>query len=88
MNELRSLVTTITEILQDLSTHEDEVAMSFTMTDHEALDTFTSTMDSVRDRATNLLAIGTRVRRFTNPWKPLAILSGIVNPYYCEHLRP
>ena len=87
MDELRSLVTTIKEILQDLSNHEDEVAMSFIMTDHEALDMFTSTMDSVRDRATRLLAIGTGVRHFRNPWKPLAILGGIVNPYHCEHLR-
>jgi len=87
MGKLRSLVTVIEEILQDLSAYEDAGAMSFTMTDDETRDKFISTMDSVLDRATKLLSINTGISLFRCNWNPLTTLGGIVNPYYSENLR-
>jgi len=84
MDELRSMVTTIKEILQDLSAYEDEIVMRFRMTDNEILDRFIATMDSVLDRATKLLAIDSH---FRSNWEPLAVLGSIANPYYSEHLK-
>jgi hypothetical protein len=81
MDELRSLVTTIKEVLQDLSAYE---VMRFRMTDDETLDRFIATMDSVLDRATKLLAIDSH---FRSNWEPLCVLGSITNPYYSEHLK-
>jgi len=89
MDELRSLVMTIKEILQDLPAYEDAAVMCFMMTDDGTLDRLISTMDSVLHRATKLLATGidNRVGVFGRNWGPLTTLGGIVNPYYSEHLR-
>ena len=88
MDELRSLVTAIKEILQDLSAYKDAIVMCFMMTDDETLDRFISTIDSVLDRATKLLVVdNSRVYLFGRNWGLLTRLGGIVNPYYSEHLR-
>ncbi|KIM38890.1 hypothetical protein M413DRAFT_419871 [Hebeloma cylindrosporum] len=89
--ELGVLVTSIKEIMHDLSFYEDAM-MSFTKAgDDEILDKFISTMDSVRDRTVEILALGTRASRCRTDWQlgdtPLDALGFYVNPLYNSFLR-
>ncbi|KIM38907.1 hypothetical protein M413DRAFT_12523 [Hebeloma cylindrosporum] len=89
--ELGVLVTSIKEILHDLSVYENAMMSFTTAGDDEILDKFISTMDTVLDRTVEILALGTRASRCRNDWQlgdtPLDALGFYVNPLYNSFLR-